>query len=106
MTAPPSGHDSRYEPPVFEYTLSTLPGTDLGVRQSGYRREYAVLHDCERPEGFQYNNPGYELHLTGLPEGELTFTLCGEGAESPAAIGYVYPEVLLIGAAVWLQLWL
>ena len=29
-------------------------------------------------EGFEYKNPGYELHLTGLPEGELEFTLCSE----------------------------
>ena len=29
-------------------------------------------------EGFEYNNPGYTLHLTGLPEGELVFTLCKE----------------------------
>ena len=53
------------------------------------------------PEGFQYNNPGYELHLTGLPEGELIFTLCAEkDPKAPSAIGHVYPEVLLIGAAV------
>ena len=29
-------------------------------------------------EGFEYKNPGYELHLTGLPEEELVFTLCSE----------------------------
>ena len=49
----------------------------------------------------QWNNPGYELHLDGLPEGELTFTLCTEQEpDAPSTIGYVYPEILLIGAAI------
>jgi len=53
------------------------------------------------PEGFQYNNPGYELHLTGLPEGELTFTLCAEAEpDGPSYNRYFPTEILLIGATV------
>jgi len=38
--------------------------------------EYKVDATIESsPEGFEYGNPGYELHLTGLPEGELHFKL-------------------------------
>lgn len=94
--------DSRYEPPVYEYTYLLSPAKtwaefgnlDIVVNTPHYMT-------VSGPEGFQYNNPGYELHLTGLPEGELTFTLCAEKEpEAPSAMGYIYPEVLLIGAAV------
>ena len=41
------------------------------------------------PEGFERNGYGYEVHLVGLPEGELTFTLCAEA--DPAAPSYEDP---------------
>ena len=94
--------DSRYEPPVFEYTYLLSPAqtwAEFGNLDIVVNTPYYMTQSG--PEGFQYNNPGYELHLTGLPEGELTFTLCAEAEpKAPSAVGYVYPEVLLIGAAV------
>jgi len=94
--------DSRYEPPVFEYTYLLSPAqtwAEFGNLDIVVNTPYYMT--VSGPEGFQYNNPGYELHLTGLPEGELTFTLCAEKEpKAPSAMGYVYPEVLLIGAAV------
>lgn len=94
--------NSRYEPPVFEYTYLLSPAqtwAEFGTLDIVVNTPYYMT--VSGPEGFQYNNPGYELHLTGLPEGELTFTLCAEKEpKAPSAIGYVYPEVLLIGAAV------
>ena len=94
--------DSRYEPPVFEYTYLLSPAqtwAEFGNLDIVVNTPYYMT--VSGPEGFQYNNPGYELHLNGLPEGELTFTLCAEkDPKAPSAIGYVYPEILLIGAAV------
>lgn len=94
--------NSRYEPPIFEYTYLLSPAqtwAEFGNLDIVVNTPYYMT--VSGPEGFQYNNPGYELHLTGLPEGELTFTLCAEAEpKAPSAMGYVYPEVLLIGAAV------
>lgn len=94
--------DSRYEPPVFEYTYLLSPAqtwAEFGNLDIIVNTPYYMT--VSGPEGFQYNNPGYELHLTGLPEGELTFTLCAEAEpKAPSAMGYVYPEVILIGAAI------
>lgn len=94
--------DSRYEPPVFEYTYLLSPAqtwSEFGNLDIIVNTPYYMT--VSGPEGFQYNNPGYELHLTGLPEGELTFTLCSEQEpKAPAFNGYVYPEILLIGAAI------
>lgn len=94
--------DSRYEPPIYEYTYLLSPAqtwAEFGALDIIVNTPYYMT--VSGPEGFQWNNPGYELHLDGLPEGELTFTLCAEKEpKAPSAIGYVYPEVLLIGAAV------
>ena len=49
------------------------------------------------PEGFTWKNPGYELHLAALPEGELTFTLSAEANPVlPAEKSYL---VILLGSA-------
>ena len=94
--------NARYEPPIYEYTYLLSPANtwaEFGNLDIVVNTLYYMT--VSGPEGFQYNNPGYELHLTGLPEGELTFTLCAEkDPKAPSAIGYVYPEVFLIGAAI------
>ena len=94
--------DSRYEPPIFEYTYLLSPAqtwAEFGNLDIIVNTPYYMT--VSGPEGFRYNNPGYELHLTGLPEGELTFTLCAEAEpKAPSAMGYVYPEVILICAVV------
>ena len=94
--------NGRYEPPVYEYTYLLSPAqtwAEFGTLDIVVNTPYYMT--VSGPEGFQYNNPGYELHLTGLPEGELTFTLCAEkDPKAPSAIGYVYPEAFLIGATI------
>ena len=94
--------DSRYEPPIYEYTYLLSPAqtwAEFGNLDIVVNTPYYMT--VSGPEGFQYNNPGYELHMTGLPEGELTFTLCTEQEpKAPTAIGYIYPEILLFGTAI------
>lgn len=94
--------NSDYEPPIYEYTYLLSPAqtwAEFGNLDIVVNTPYYMT--VSGPEGFEYNNPGYELHLTGLPEGELTFTLCAEkDPKAPPAIGYVYPEVILIGVAI------
>lgn len=98
--------DSDYEPPVYEYTYLLSPGQtwqefgnlDIIINSPYYMQESAQ-------EGFAWNNPGYELHLTGLPKGELTFTLCEE--KNPVApvhefsyMGMVWGGGIVLGIAV------
>lgn len=94
--------DSRYEPPIFEYTYLLSPAqtwAEFGTLDIVVNTPYYMTQSG--PEGFQYNNPGYELHLTGLPEGELTFTLCAEAEpDVPSYARYFPTEILLVGAAV------
>lgn len=53
------------------------------------------------PEGFQYINPGYELHLPGLPEGELTFMLCAKkNPKDRFYFDYLYPLAIYIGVVI------
>ena len=71
--------DSDYEPSVYEYTYLLSPAqtwSEFGNLDIVINTPYYMMESGQ--EGFAWNNPGYELHLTGLPEGELTFTLCEE----------------------------
>ena len=71
--------NSDYEPAIFKYTYLLSPAStwkefgnlDIVINTPYYLVENSI-------EGFEYKNPGYELHLAGLPEGELEFTLCSE----------------------------
>lgn len=89
--------NGRYEPPIYEYTYLLSPAQtwaefgelDIVINTPYYITESAL-------EGFQRSKQGYELHLDGLPDGELVFTLCAE--KRPSA-GIVPPEILLVGAA-------
>lgn len=87
VTAPiyPS-FDMNYEPTIYEYTYLLSPakswksfGTlDIVVNTPYYMTESGL-------EGFERTEMGYSCHLTGLPEGELTFTLCSQSeAKAPA----------------------
>ena len=96
--------DSNYEPSVFAYTYLLSPAQswagfgnlDIVVNTPYYMTESG-------PEGFEWKNPEYELHLTGLPEGELTFTLCAE--KDPVAPAHSQPYrgitvILVLGAVM------
>ena len=82
-----------YEPPVYQYIYLLSPAKtwkefgnlDIVVNTPHYMIESA-------PEGFEYNNPGYELHLTGLPEGELYFKI---SADAKPKVSYNYVERMM-----------
>ena len=96
------GINSDYEPPIYEYTYLLSPAqtwAEFGTLDIVVNTPYYMIQSG--PEAFLYNNPGYELHLTGLPSGELTFTLCTEEMpDAPSYSGGFPTEILLIGAAV------
>ena len=95
--------NSNWEPPIYEYTYLLSPaqtwaefGTlDIVVNTPFYMIESGTVLDIEKTDS------GYAAHLDGLPEGELTFTLCSEQmTKIPANLGNAYPEILLIGAII------
>lgn len=94
--------NSNYKPPIYEYTYLLSPAQTwaaFGTLDIVVDTPYYMT--ASGPEGFQWNNPGYELHLTGLPEGELTFTLCTEQEpDAPSYSSVFLTDILLIGAAV------
>lgn len=82
--------DIGYEPPIFEYTYLLSPAqtwTTFGNLDIIINTPYYMIQSGL--DGFERINSGYELHFTGLPEGELTFTLCS--AENPSAPSYDKP---------------
>ena len=95
--------NSNWEPPIYEYTYLLSPaqtwaefGTlDIRINSPFYMIESGSVLDVE------VTDSGYAAHLDGLPEGELTFTLCSEQmTKIPANLGNAYPEALLIGAVI------
>lgn len=91
VTAPmyPS-FDTNYEPPIYEYIYLLSPAqtwAEFGNLDIVVNTPYYMTKSG--PEGFERNGYGYEVHLDGLPEGELTFTLCAEA--DPAAPSYADP---------------
>ena len=88
--------NGRYEPPIYTYTYLLSPARtwaafgplDIVIDTPFYRIE----EDAALP--FERVDSGYICHLNGLPEGELTFTLCSKPkTKIPARIGF--PENLL-----------
>lgn len=77
--------DGDYDPAIFEYTYLLSPAKtwkEFGNLDIVINTPYYLIENSI--EGFEYKNPGYELHLTGLPEGELEFTLCSKKEALPA----------------------
>lgn len=71
--------NSDYEPAIFEYTYLLSPAKtwkEFGNLDIIINTPFNLLEN--NIEGFEYINPGYELHLTGLPEGDLVFVLSSE----------------------------
>lgn len=93
--------NSNYEPPIYEYTYLLSPAqtwAEFGTLDVVVNTPYYMTQSA--PEGFQHNNPGYEMHLDGLPDGELTFTLCTEPEPEAPFYARSFPtDILLIGAA-------
>ena len=71
--------DVNYEPPIYTYTYLLSPAqTWAGFEDLDIVVDTPYFMTRSTPEGFIWNDPGYELHLEALPEEELTFTLCTE----------------------------
>ena len=99
--------NSDYEPPIYEYTYLLSPAQTWAEFSTLDIEVNTPYYITRSGEDFQWNNPGYELHLDGLPEGELTFTLCAEKEPTaPSHNGGFSAVTLLMGiAALRLILW-
>lgn len=90
--------NSDYEPPIFKYTYLLSPAKtwkEFGNLDIVINTPYYLI---ESNQDFQYNNPGYEVHLTGLPEGELVFTLCADSNPIvPVNVGAYLPFIMVGG---------
>lgn len=96
--------DLRYEPPVCAYTYLLSPAKtwaefgslEILVNTPNYITESSL-------EGFEKTETGYWLQREGLPEGELTFSLCAEAEPARAANNaylYIAPVVIIAVALV------
>ena len=95
--------DGDCEPPIYEYTYLLSPAAtwaDFGTLDIVINTPFYMLENSG--ESFTWNNPGYELHLSDLPEGELTFVLCSEAKSNAPGIGGMPPK-LLFYAAIFLM---
>ena len=95
--------NGRYEPPIYEYTYLLSPAktwAEFGNLDIVVNTPYYMITDGE-VIAFEQTDSGYSVHLTGLPEGELTFTLCSESiTKIPVRNeGGIPADILLIGAA-------
>ena len=101
--------DSSYEPAIFEYTYLLSPAKtwkEFGNLDIVINTPYYLIENSI--EGFEYKNPGYELHLTGLPEEELIFTLCSEEKTISTIRNHLNPIpfmvlgiIIAVGIIVW-----
>lgn len=95
--------DGDYKPPVYEYTYLLSPAqtwAEFGTLDIVVNTPFYMIQSGT--ERFEWTNPGYTAYLDGLPDGELTFTLCAEKEpEAPVYLGY-FPivEVILSRTAV------
>ena len=89
--------DGDYNPPVYEYTYLLSPAqtwAEFGTLDIVVNTPFYMIQSGT--EGFRWTNPGYTAYLDGLPDGELTFTLCAEEEpEAPVYRGY-FPIVEVI----------
>lgn len=112
VTAPiyPS-FQNNYNPPIYEYTYLLSPAKtwksfgnlDIIVNTPFYMIKSA-------PEWFEHIENSYVLNLTGLPEEELTFTLCSEPklimSASDNSLITILLFVLCIGIIAIIAIWI
>ena len=96
--------NARYEPPIYEFTYLLSPAktwAEFGNLDIVVNTPYYMITDGE-VIAFEQTDSGYSVHLTGLPEGELTFTLCSEATTKIPVLssGGFSADILLLGAAV------
>ncbi len=104
--------DRGYEPSIYEYTYLLSPAKtwkSFGELEIVINTPYCITESSL--EGWQAIEGGYAVTLDGLPEGELTFTLCTsatpEKKSSPYAIAFgvliivtLAVPILLVGGVV------
>lgn len=91
--------DQNYEPPVYTYTYLLSPGqtwSQFGPLEVRINTPYSMSE--ESISGFSKTETGYCLTTDGLPEGELTFSLCQE--EEPeqvksSGLGMIEPTIVI-----------
>ncbi len=99
--------DAYYEPPVYEYTYLLSPAktwNTFGTLDIEIRTPYYLLESG----GYDFTptENGFALSLTGLPDGELKFTLCAD--QNPKSVhmgcscgtGSALADIVLISAGV------
>lgn len=96
--------NARYEPPIYEYTYLLSPAktwAEFGNLDIVVNTPYYMITDGE-VIAFEQTDSGYSVNLTGLPEGELTFTLCSEPTTKIPVLsgGGFSTDMLLIGATI------
>ncbi len=98
--------DLDYEPPIYEYTYLLSPAKtwkSFGELEIVIDTPYYIT---ESSEEFQAIEGGYTVTLEGLPEGELTFTLCTveepEDKISPYALVFGILMIAVIGVPLFL----
>lgn len=95
--------DGRYVPPIYEYTYLLSPAetwAEFGTLDIVVNTPFYMIEDGVTV-AFEQTDVGYAAHLNGLPEGELTFTLCSESVPKiPAFQGGFPMDLLLIGATM------
>ena len=90
--------DGGYEPPIYQYTYLLSPARSwagFGTLDITLNTPFVLTQSD--PGGFEAVEGGYALHLDGLPQGELTFTLCAQAG--PSSLRTTLPEQ---GASQWL----
>ena len=95
--------DGRYVPPTYQYTYLLSPAktwAEFGTLDIVVNTPFYMIEDGVTI-AFEQADHGYAVHLDGLPEGELTFTLCSEPVPKiPAFQGGFPTDLLLIAAAL------
>lgn len=97
-----------YSPAVFQYTYLLSPAAtwaDFGDLEIEIRTRYYLTQSSLTD--FEKTEDGYRLQLTGLPDGELDFTLCTvenptppKSKEQPQYLFAVIATVLAVGLLV------
>ena len=76
--------NTRYNPTLYDYTYLLSPAQtwkSFGTLEIVVNTPYYIIESSLH--GFEKTESGYALTLDGLPDGELTFTLCA--SENPKA---------------------
>lgn len=100
VTAPvyPTVMDN-FDPPKYCYTYLLSPAktwSEFGRLDIKINTPYFLLDGPSFADGFQKTEDGFALSLDGLPDGELTFTLCASEAPEEERGTFLWVFIALI----------